>query len=297
MSTAFKPAVQQLQAEINSDGLVRTPRNAYIARNVARFGPAGLIPASRTIAARMVKRGDPPPRSTVTTVGEAPDGFGKQVLWDPADSRLALAVFLNAGDPLGVMISGVKPTDTIRVISATGLASFAEDVENEHVGAIIGIVAVGATATAAAFGAPEAKPAIDAGAAFAQDQFKEKLVKTKVRDPFGEDPGSGHKARQEGGVIVSMPEAGQIYYSGNGDHKERWIKKPGTRNNAHRPDHVRHAHFLRTPTTNQHLRRTLAAGDFIISAWDHAFTDNFGFYRLHVLVKRGDGQLPDNDVD
>jgi hypothetical protein len=61
------------------------------------------------------------------------------------------------------------------------------------------------------------------------------------RDPFGEDPGTGHKARAEGGVIVSMPEAKQIFYSGNGDHTDRWIKQPGVRDNAHRPDHVRNA--------------------------------------------------------
>lgn len=293
MNTSSKPVVQQLHAEINSDGQVKVSRSDYVARNVARFGPAGLIPASRTIAARMVKPGDPPPRSTVTTVGEAPDGFGKQVQWNPRDSRLAVVAFLNAGDPLGVMISGAKPTDTLRVVSATGLASFAEDIENEGAGAIIGIVAAGANATAAAFGAPELKPVIDAGAAFAKDHFKEKLVKTKVRDPFGEDPGSGLKARQEGGVIVNMPKAEKIYYSGNSDHKERWIKSPGTRTDANRPDHVDHAHFLRRSTT----LRTFAAGDFIISAWDYKFTDNFGFYRLHVLLQRGDGKLPDKDVD
>ena len=291
MNTSSKLVVQQLHAEINSDGRIKVSGSDYVARNVARFGPAGLIPASRTIAARMVKPGDPRPRSTVTTVGEGPDGFGKQVSWDPGDSRLAAVVFLNAGDSLGVMIKGAKPTDTLRVISATGLASFAEDIENEGAGAIIGIVAAGANATAEAFGAPELKPVIDAGAAFAKDHYKEKLVKTKVRDPFGEDPASGLKARQEGGVIISMPGAAGLYYSGK--EKKRWIKSPGTRTDANRPDHVDQAHFLRRSMT----LRTFTAGDFIINAWDYNFTDNFGFYRLHVLLQRGDGKLPDKDVD
>ena len=97
---------------------------------------------------------------------------------------------MNAGDHLGVMISGARPTDRIDVVSATGIASFAEETENEGVGSLIGIVAAGATVAASAFGAPEAAPAIGAAEKYAKDRFKEKKVKTKRRDPFGEDPGS-----------------------------------------------------------------------------------------------------------
>ena len=97
-------------------------------------------------------------------------------------------------------------------------------------------------------------------------------VKTKRRDPFGEDPGSGHKARQEGGVLISLPEARQAYYSGNGDHEERWIKQPGTRDKAHYPSHVKHAFFLQSGSGN--ARVTGAEGDFIIYPWDHDFGDN-----------------------
>ena len=99
-----------------------------------------------------------------------------------------------------------------------------------------------ATLAASDFGAPELAPVIGAAAKFAESRFQEKKVKTKRRDPFGEDPGTGAKARQEGGVIVSLPQPGvttQIYYSGNSDHEERWIKKPGTRDTAHLPDHVK----------------------------------------------------------
>jgi hypothetical protein len=261
-------------------------------RNVALFGAQRTIRASRTIAGRAAEPGQPKPRSTFTTVGEAPDGFGKQILWDANDPELALVIFLNAADPYGVMISGAKRTDSIEFIKSSGFASFSTDTENEGIPALIGIVAVGANLGATAFGAPEAAPLINAAAAFAKDRFKEKQVKTMRRDAFGEDPGTGHKARAEGGVIISMPEAQQIFYSGNADHKDRWIKAPGTRDNAHRPDHVRNAYFLDNRSSNSNRRKSLAAGDFIISAWDHEFEDNVGFYRLHVLVKRGDGRLP-----
>jgi hypothetical protein len=294
-TTSTKLTLQQLTKDIERHGRLAARRSTYMQRNVARFGPSRQIPASRTIAGRLAKPGEPQPRSTVVTVGEEglPAGFGKQVLWDARDSAIAVVAFLNAGDHLGVMISGAKPTDSIKFVSATGLASYAEDTRNEGIPALIGLVAAGGSATAAAFGAPEAKPLIDSGAAFAKEMFKEEKVKTKVRDAFGVDPASGHKARQEGGVVVSLPAAGQIFYSGSSDHKERWIKEPGTRDDAHRPDHVRNAFFLRPGDR----RTTSSGGDFIISAWDFAFSDNFGFYRLHVLLERGDGQLPDGGVD
>jgi len=292
---AIKVERARRQVQIGKKGALTASGTTYVQRNVALFGPKVVLPASRTIAARMTRPGQAIPKSTVVTIGEAPDGFGKQVLWHPDDAGLAVVIFLNAGDNLGVMISGAKPTDTIQFVSATGIASFAEETENEGVGAFIGIVAAGANVAAAAFGAPELAPVISAAAKFAQSRFQEEKVKTKRRDPFGEDPGTGHKARQEGGVIVSLPQAGQIFYSGNSDHEERWIKKPGTRNEAHLPDHVKGAFFLRAGSRARHV--ALDDGEFIISPWDHIFSDNFGFYRLHALLKRGSGIFPDPVID
>ena len=284
---------RELKRHIDGHGALNAPPSVYMQRNSARYGVQRTVPASRTIPGRLARAGEPQPRSTITTVGEAPDGFGKQVLWDARDAELALVIFLNTADPYGVMISGAKRSDSIEFVSATGIASFSTDTENEGVGALIGIAAIGANLGAAAFGAAAAAPLIDAAAAFAKDRFKEKQVKTMRRDPFGEDPGTGHKARAEGGVIVSMPEAGQIFYSGNDDHQDRWIKQPGLRDNAHRPDHVRNAYFLDKRSTTRNRRTARAAGDFVISAWDHEFADNVGFYRLHVLVKRGNTRRPD----
>jgi hypothetical protein len=278
---------RELKRQIDAHGVRTARRSVYMQRNAARYGARRTVPASHTIPGRLARPGDPQPRSTITTVGEAPDGFGKQVLWDARDDELALVIFLNAADPDGVMISGAQKSDTIEFVSCTGIASFSTDTENEGVGALIGIAAIGANLGAAAFGAAAAAPLINAAAAFAQDRFKEKEVKTMRRDAFGEDPGTGHKARAEGGVIVSMPEAGQIFYSGNADHQNRWIKQPGLRDNAHRPDHVRNAYFLDKRSTTRNRRTALAGGDFVINAWDHEFTDNVGSYRLHVLVKRG----------
>jgi hypothetical protein len=279
-----------LRRQILTHGGQTARPSVYLRHNVAQFGAQRTVPAARTIPGRLARPGSPRPKSTITTVGEAPDGFGKQVLWNAEDRELALVIFLSAADPYGVMISGALPTDTIEFVFAGGIASFSSDTENEGVAALIGIAAVGVGLGAAAFGAPEAKPLIDAAAAFAQQRFPEREVASKHRDAFGVDPHTGHRARAEGGVIISMPEAGQIFYSGNDDHQERWIKQPGLRDNAHRPDHVRNAYFLEAPVQSRSRRAALTAGDFVISAWDHEFADNAGFYRLHVLAKRGNGK-------
>jgi hypothetical protein len=287
----MKPPFIQIHSAIEKHGQVHASRSAYVQQNVALFGPETHLPASKTIAGQLAKPGATQPKSSVVVVGEAPDGFGKQVLWHPNDAGLAIVVFLNAADFLGVMISGVRATDTIEIVSAAGIASFAEETENEGVGAFIGILAAGATVASTSFGAPELAPVIGAAAEFAKSRFPENKVAKKLRDPFGENL-DGDKARQEGGVIVSLPEARRIFTSGNSDHEERWIKEPGTRDTAHLPDHVKGkgAFFLQSRSRNKHTAG--AEGDIIIYPWDYKFTDNSGFYRLDILLKRGSGKLP-----
>ncbi|CAN7783888.1 hypothetical protein LJR175_008357 [Variovorax sp. LjRoot175] len=288
MNAAFLQALKTQQAQILKTGVLGATGSTIMRRNTALFGARRAIPASKTLAGRFAKPGQPKPRSTMVTVGESPEGFGKSVSWDAADNSIATIVFLSAADPVGVLISGVQKTDTIEVVSATGLASFAEETKNEGVGAFIGLVAAGGVLTASIFGMPELAPVIGAAENFAKEKFKEEKVKTKRRDPFGEDPGSGHKAKQEGGVLISLPAAGKAFYSGNSDHKERWIKEPGTRALANYPAHVKNAFFL----TGRETRRATASGDILIYPWDHIFEDNFGYYRLHLILTRGDGQEP-----
>jgi hypothetical protein len=286
--------LKQLSAQIAHDGHLATDGAAFLERKVARFGAASEIRPSRTIAERVKGKTGHRPRSSLVKAGEAPDGFGQQVIWNPADPELLLVVLLNAADSQGVMISGAKPSDTIEFTFAGGLATFAEETENDGVGALIGLIAAGANLTAGLLGVPEAKEVIDAGAKFAQGQFQEVKHNARPRDAFGVDT-DGKRARQEGGVLVSKPEAGTLFYSGSDDHPERWIKRPGTRNAAHRPDHVHGAFFLR-PEKLRERQRAHADGDFVIYPWDHKFEDNHGFYRLHVHMRRGDGKKqPDND--
>src|SRR5262245_49740095 len=148
--------IEDVRKAIDKDGRLPAKRVAYKNHSVQIFGPAKTLAPKNTIAALATSRGTAVPKSTVDIIGEGvPKGFGKVVFWDAADEQLAAIVFLNVADPLGVMIGGVKQFDTIEFVSSTGIAHFREGTQNKGISALIGVVAVGANLTAAAFGAPE----------------------------------------------------------------------------------------------------------------------------------------------
>ena len=94
-------AIRRAQATIDQRGALTGSRLAYVQRNTARYGPSRRISPTRTLAARVAAaKGTPAPKSSVVVIGAAPEGFGKQVLWDPADASLAVIAFVAAGDPM-----------------------------------------------------------------------------------------------------------------------------------------------------------------------------------------------------
>ena len=274
--------VADLEQKIHN-GRCPVGRGGY-AHAVASFGEPRRVPVAQTPAAKLANSGLAPegggrlkvPASVTHQVGDPPAGFGKWIDWSPKDPELALVAFLNAADPSGVAIRGVRPNDRVTLVAASGHASFAEKIENEGVPALIGAVAAGADLAATVFGHPEAVEAINAGAAFATEKFKEKAVKTKIRDAYGEDPGSHDKARQEGGVLVCAPTAHGPLASG--EDEKWWIKEPGTRIDANRPPHI-------ASTKSYFVRRGMGRHTFgdrgrsCSSRGDHRFTDNAGFLR------------------
>ena len=227
-------------------------------------------------------------KSSLTVVGDAPPGFGKGFVWDRAEPEALLVLFINAADPLGVSIVGVQNGDYVEVLSPSGIASFSEDKGNPLASSIVGLVATGATVAVGAAGLPEVVPVINAAEKFAQEQFKATNAKTKKRDTFGVDPGSGHKARQEGGILVCLPEAGGTFYSGDGDHKERWIKGDGARTDDRLPAHVFGSFFPRQGFGEHNRRKVTQTAPMYVVPWDWKFEDNAGYYKVFVKLTRGE---------
>lgn len=245
--------------------------------------------ATRKISAVPLKAGN---RSTLTTVGGEglPTGFGKGFNWDRADNEVLLVLFINAADLLGISIDGMLAGDQVQVVSASGIASFSEDKGNPLASSIVAVLAAGAKILD-----PPASPLIDAGAEFAKDQFKATNAKTLRRDAFGVEPGSGHKAKEEGGLLVCLPEAGGTYYSGDRSAKGRlrWIKANGVRTDDHLPPHVVGAFFPIQGDTAHNTRTVRQSGPMYVTAWDWKFEDNAGFYKVFVKLTKGNGLPPD----
>jgi len=226
---------------------------------------------------------------TVDTIGEAPPGFGQVFTWNRADAEIVLIAFLNSADTMGIAIEGVKNGDRLIVESATGIASFSEG-NGKLIGGIVSVIAAAAQAGTAVIGAPEAVPIIEAGAAFAKEQFGQPS-RGKQRDPFGLE---GRTLRRcEGGVLIAFPNAGGVY-----DSKGGCVKGPddtdGVRSDDRRPDHVKDAVFLM-----RNVRERPIEGDGVLSlvAWDRKFEDNQGSYRLILRLTRSDALPPPPPIE
>ncbi len=264
-------AYNQLQAQIH--------QTASIAGNQQYWMQSQEILGSKKVSKAAIST------SQIIEVGQSPNGFGKGVIWDRLSDGLLLALFVNAADPLGVSISGLAATDHVTLLSAAGIASFSEDKGNPLVSSIIAVIDDVVSGILKATGAGAVlSPLVDAGAKFAENQFKPSNVKTKKRDAYGIDPGTGAIAREEGGVLITLPAAGGPYYSGDGDHKTRWIQVGNSRSDALRPPQVVHGYF---PVQNADNSRIAgAAGDVYITPWDWKFDDNAGYYKIIMAVSK-----------
>ena len=125
-------------------------------------------------------------------VGTVPEGFGPIFEWDREQfEEVNLSAFINAGDPLGVMITGARAQDRITVTSASGLASFTQAKGSLAV-SIIGLVS-GVAAGALIFNGGDkdaAKSILDAVNKFAEREFENKGERLLIRDAFGIEPSS-----------------------------------------------------------------------------------------------------------
>ena len=275
-----------------ADGKTSIPRGTYLEVTRPIHGPAG--PPRQSVAAIVAERAAlrlsraAVATATVTSQVQGPagqpPGFGTQVLWN-GDDDLAILAFVNAHDPYGLCVTGVRDGDIYQHVSATGTASFSTETVYNGIAGLITFVAAGADILASAFGQTELVPLITAGANYAKQQFPESTHPSKSRDPYGVEPGGG-LARAEGGGMVSGPCAQGVFHSGDSDHQERWVQGNGVRNDANMPRHIppNEAFFWQQGMAPRTLH---CDGDLFIAAWDWNFPDNSGFYLVHAILRRG----------
>ena len=230
-----------------------------------------------------------------TTEGREGDFKQTRFKWDRVEREALFVMYVNAADPIGLTVEGLKAGDIVQITSISGLASFDEDDGNPTAAGLVGLLATGAEVALTISGNPEFIPLVEGANKFAQDQFKATKSKEKLRDGFGLVPERklnfpdvtipSFMARQEGGIIVCLPEAGGAVYSGEGE--ERWVKKPGDRIDANRPKHATGCFFPIRSNETHNLRQLKSSGVVKILAWDHIFDDNAGFYEVVMHIQKG----------
>jgi hypothetical protein len=232
--------------------------------------------------------------TTTEEVGEHPGGFGKGFYWARKDEEILLVLFINSADAMGISVAGVERGDRITLSSASGIASFTEDNGNPLASSIVALIAAGTKVGLTLAGAPEAAPAVEAAETFAKEQFKSTNVKHKPRDAFGIDPGTSHKARQEGGIFIALPENGGASYSGKDLlwTKMRWIQGEGDRVDTNLPKHVISGFFPIQGNLSHNTRVLGIDGQIYVVPWDYKFEDNAGYYKVFLHIKRADNNTP-----
>ena len=215
-----------------------------------------------------------------------------------------------ANDETGVVIDNVQTGDIVLIYDVSGIASFKETkmktvksgisiisaVVNSGVSIgteIAAGVATGgvSTAASAATGISLAAPILQGWNSVideVQKAIPNDAVKHARRDAYGKDPGTGDCAKNEGGLIVCMPESkGAIYATSDfylasdaksEGRKVKYFSSETKKKNAFFPSNVKGGTLLGTATM---------PGAVHILAFDSKFTDNAGYYKVAIMVLRG----------
>ncbi|OIN59193.1 hypothetical protein [Arsenicibacter rosenii] len=202
-----------------------------------------------------------------------------------------------ANDDKGITIDNVREGDTVIVYDAAGIASF-EKVNMALVKGIVGI-ANAAVGTALVLSQPETAPFVatwNAGVDAIMSAVPDELG-DKRRDMYGRDPGTGDYAKNEGGLIVCMPEShGPLYatddYHLTGDTKNdgrlyKYYSSDTKKMNAFFPCPIVNDPSNQSSSNNGRMQATATTdGAVHILAFDEKFTDNAGYYNVGLVVVR-----------
>ncbi len=200
---------------------------------------------------------------------------------------------ISSNDPDGLTIENVLAGDEVIIYDATGTAYFSSSKMNLIKGvigianAVAGDVLMFATEGAAApfvKGWNESLSAL--GSAFEAPEGKG----SKARDSYGKDPNSGDFGKNEGGIIVCMPDSSGVLYASDDNHLKDGAKKNG-RKPEYFSDNVKNsnAFFPFNGSGGQMSAVAGKSGNVHILAFDgkgNGFTDNQGYYTIGVIVVR-----------
>lgn len=215
----------------------------------------------------------------------------------PAGGSVDVWTVIAANDELGCTIDNVRPGDVLEIVDASGTASFAKK-GNSVFMSFIAVVEGAMEDVMTVFGADNAKRHfheqldIWRSRGMQLEDSAEKFRNANGRITQG--PDNGYWARNEGGLIICMPEAGGAIYS-SPDNRLR----KGTRDHGRKSEYYKDGAFIhRNPDQFKYWflahdvggvdgATVTQEGVIHILAYDISKRrDNSGFYVLKLRVTR-----------
>ncbi len=195
---------------------------------------------------------------------------------------------ISANHDKGIVLDNLKSGDKVTIADASGIASFGQtDLgEVKSIITVMGAVAWTGVELVTEGDATIFKGLYDAGLKAIKDAMPDKVTKMR-RDAWGRDPGSDDYAKDEGGLIVCMPEAHGAIYSEDDTHLLGDTKNQG-RIPEFYPEAIVGKNSFFPCTCKQGLMSKTATTDgaAVVLAFDSNFKDNVGWYEVKITVDR-----------
>ena len=219
----------------------------------------------------------------------------------PSDTRgVVLWTEISSTDDSGITVDGLKKGDIVEIEDVTGICSFADETTAQKVLSFVGIVfGILAKDSGLLFKTADAKKRVEAFRDQAQELVKQVggAGKAKRRDGYGQDPGTGDFATEEGGILVCMPSAHGVLYAVSANHLSNDAHKKG-RLPQYYSDNVKHFNCFFPCREDSGIMKKKVEEDGIlhIIAFDSDFSDNRGDYCVKFRVIRPTNEKSEDDI-
>lgn len=201
-----------------------------------------------------------------------------------------LWVSIPANDDTGVLIDNVMAGDQIQVYDASGIASFKET-SMKLVKGIVGVANAIAGDLLLYATDGTAAPFVMAWNKAVQgisDAVGDSDIKHARRDQYGRDPGTGDYGKDEGGLIVCMPESKGVIYATDDFHFADGAKSHGREYQYYSAAAKNYNVLFPSNVSGGRLTATASIpGAVHVLAFDSNFKDNAGSYTVGLLIIRG----------
>ena len=238
---------------------------------------AGNIPAARRVPENEF--------GPDVTLVEAEDGSLDVPIW----------ALINAADPYGIAVQGVKTDDVVTIESIGGIAWFSDQSGWGRVLSTIYAVTDALVPTGPIKSVIQAsRPQI----VLPDDKKTRDPDPSKAHDGYGRDMDGGNYAQNEGGIIVCMPSARGPMYAHDKNHLEAAAASAG-RFEDYLSSDMKDKCFFPTRIDRENgengtlrsARPQVADQDGVlhILAFDSIYDDNAGSYEVKFRIKRSPG--------